>query len=159
MGVGAVLSQGGDTDSPVAYYSMKLLDRETRYSTIEKECLAVLLGIKAFETYLIGQHFILQTDSKALKWLQQFRDKNARLTRWSLALQPYTFTVQHRKGRDNGNADGLSRLPVDPVLRTEKEGRDVEHEEENSTPEASGSTTSSTPEASGSTTSSTRRTA
>ena len=34
-----------------------------------------------------------------------------RLTRWSLALQPYTFEIQHRKGRDNANADALSRLP------------------------------------------------
>ena len=32
----------GDTgmDHPVAYYSQKFLDREKRYSTIEKECLA-----------------------------------------------------------------------------------------------------------------------
>ena len=123
--MGAVLSQGGDIDSPIAYFSRKLLDRETRYSTIKKECLAVILGIKAFETYLVGQHFILQTDSRTLKWLHQFRDKNARLTRWSLALQPYAYTVQHRRGRDNGNADGLSRLPMDPVLCTKKKGRDV----------------------------------
>ena len=33
-----------------------------------------------------------------------------RLTRWSLALQPYTFEIYHRKGRDNANADALSRL-------------------------------------------------
>jgi len=31
--------------------------------------------------------------------------------RWSLALQPYSFTVQHRKGSSNANADALSRLP------------------------------------------------
>ena len=49
-GVGAVLSQPS-TDSdhhPVAYFSKKLLSREERYSTIEKECLAVKLGIEAF---------------------------------------------------------------------------------------------------------------
>ena len=75
-----MLSQGGDRyqDHPVAYYSRELLDRH--YSTIEKECLAMLLGIKAFEIYLIGYPFILQTDSHALKWLQQFKDKNMRLT-------------------------------------------------------------------------------
>ena len=87
--------------------------------------MAVLLGIKAFETYLIGRPFILQTDSRALTWLQQFKDRNVRLTRWSLALQPYTFTVQHRKGRENGNADALSRLPTDPCFALGKEGRDV----------------------------------
>ena len=27
-----------------------------------------------------------------------------RLTRWSLALHPYTFEIQHRKGQDNARA-------------------------------------------------------
>ena len=127
VGVGAVLSQGGEQDQPIAYFSRKVLERERHYSTIEKGCLAIHLGIKAFTTYLIGKPFVLQTDNRALTWLQTFKDKNARLTRWSLALQPYTFTVQHRKGRDNANADALSRLPVEgeesnPVLRTKEGG-------------------------------------
>uniref|UniRef100_A0A1X7TL15 Reverse transcriptase RNase H-like domain-containing protein n=1 Tax=Amphimedon queenslandica TaxID=400682 RepID=A0A1X7TL15_AMPQE len=43
-------------------------------------------------------------------WLHQFEEKNARLTRWSLTLQPYNFTVQHKKGLANANADVLSRM-------------------------------------------------
>ena len=35
------------------------------------------------------------------------------LCRWALALQEYTFTVVHRKGILNGNADALSRRPPD----------------------------------------------
>ena len=105
VGVGAVLSQGGEQDQPIAYFSRKMLERERHHSTIEKECLAIHLGIKAFATYLIWKPFVLQTDNQALTWwLQTFKDKNARLTRWSLALQRYTFTVQHRKGRDNANS-------------------------------------------------------
>ena len=107
VGVGAVLSQGDD-DYPIAYYSQKLLDREKRYSTIEQECLAIVLRIKAFQVHLIGKPFILQTDHRALQWIQRCRDKNARLMRWSLMLRPYNFTVQHRKGSHNGNADVLS---------------------------------------------------
>jgi len=42
VGVGAVLSQGGDNDRPIAYFSQKLLNREKKYSTLEKECLAAL---------------------------------------------------------------------------------------------------------------------
>ena len=51
VGVGAVLSQT-DTegyDHPVAYFSRKLLPREQKYATIEKECLAIKLGIEAFK--------------------------------------------------------------------------------------------------------------
>ena len=28
---------------------------------------------------------------------------------WALAMQEYSFTMQYRKGKDNGNADALSR--------------------------------------------------
>ena len=33
---------------------------------------------------------------------------NSRLIRWALALQPFNFTLKHRKRIDNANADGLS---------------------------------------------------
>ena len=125
VGIGAVLSQGVQ-DQPIAYYSRKLLGREQRYSTVEKECLAINLAIKAFANYLIGKPLVLQTDNRALTWLKSFREKNARLMRWSLVLQPYTFTVQHRKGRENANADALSRLPEEHhSFQLPKGGRDV----------------------------------
>ena len=38
-------------------------------------------------------------------------NSNARLTRWAMALQQYSFTVRYRLGKENGNADGLSRQP------------------------------------------------
>ena len=42
-GVGVVLSQLDESgaDHPVAYFSRKLLLRKQRYSTVEKECLAI----------------------------------------------------------------------------------------------------------------------
>ena len=95
-GVGGVLSQVDERgqDHPVAYFSRKLLARERRYSTIEKECLAIKLATNAF---------------RALEWLDRVKLDNSRLTRWSLALQPYQFKVIYRPGKDNGNADALSR--------------------------------------------------
>ena len=97
-GVGAVLSQldSKGCDRPVAYFSRKLLPREQRYSTVEQECLAIKLGVEAFKVYLIGRHFIVQTDHRSLKWLNRLKENNSRLTRWSLALQPFSFTVEHR---------------------------------------------------------------
>ena len=41
--------------------------------------------------------------------VQNMTNGNHRLVRWSLALQKYTFTVQHRPGKSHLNADGLSR--------------------------------------------------
>jgi len=59
--------------------------------------------------YLLGRHFTVQTDHRALEWLDRLKDNNARLTRWSLSLQPNKFTVIYRTGKANGNADALSR--------------------------------------------------
>ena len=113
-GIGAVLSQYGPDgeEHPVAYYSRKLLPREERYAAVEKECLAIKLGVHAFRVYLLGKPFIIQTDHRSLEWFHRLKENNSRLTRWSLALQPYCFIVEHRKGKDNCNADGLSRGPV-----------------------------------------------
>ena len=60
-GLGAVLSQADDQgeEHPIAYASRKLLPRETNYSTIEKECLAIVWALKFFHVYLYGQSFVI----------------------------------------------------------------------------------------------------
>ena len=113
-GVGAVLSQvdeGGD-EHPIGFFSRKLLPREEDYSTVEKECLAIKLAVEAFRVYLLGRHFVIQIDHHSLEWMERMKENNNRLTRWSLALQPFNFTIRYRKGKDNQNADALSRLPI-----------------------------------------------
>ena len=68
-GIGAVLSQideNGD-DHQIAYFSKNLLPREQRYSTVEKECLAIKLATHAIRVYLLGRKLIIQTDHRALK--------------------------------------------------------------------------------------------
>ena len=124
-GLGAVLNQRDDngSDHPVAYYNRKLLPREERYSTIEKE------SMSHFRTYLMGCQFTVETDHWALLWMDRLKDSNLRLTRWSLSLQPFDFTVTHRKGPKNRNADGLSRIPwgedAATKLAAEEGGRNV----------------------------------
>lgn len=112
VGLGAVLLQGeGDQQLPVAYISRKLFPRETRYSAVELECLAVKWALDSFRYYLLGRQFVLETDHRALKWLGQMKDTNTRITRWFLALQPYSFEVRYRAGTQNAVADYLSRHP------------------------------------------------
>ena len=111
-GIGAVLSQYDEMghDQPIAYFSKKLLPAEERYSTTEKECLAIKLSIQAFHSYLMGKAFTIQTDHRSLEWLNRVKDSNPRLTRWSLFLQSYDYVVEYRSGSANANADTLSRL-------------------------------------------------
>ena len=109
-GLGAVLTQYYDNcPFPVAYASRKLLDREKNYSTIEKECLAIVWAVQKFKYYLLGKEFILEIDHKPLIYLKKFRNENSRLMRWSLLLQPYRFRLVHIPGTSNCGADYLSR--------------------------------------------------
>ena len=63
IGLGATLLQNRDGHIfPVAYASRKLLDREKRYSVMERECLGIVWGIKKFALYLYSKQFTLQTD-------------------------------------------------------------------------------------------------
>lgn len=111
VGLGAVLLQEVEGERrPVVFLSRKLLDRETRYSTVEKECLAMKWAIDTLRYYLLGRHFFLETDHRALQWLHRMRDANMRIAGWYLALQPYDFTVHYRSGKSNVVADFLSRM-------------------------------------------------
>ncbi|XP_071063354.1 uncharacterized protein [Pseudochaenichthys georgianus] len=109
-GLGAVLLQGSsDNRHPVAYISRKLFPREVRYSTVEKEALAIKWALDSLRYYLLGREFTLETDHKALQWMGRMKDTNGRITRWYLALQPFRFNIQHIPGKDNVTADYLSR--------------------------------------------------
>lgn len=109
--IGAVLSQEMiDGDHPVSYISRKLLPREQNYSTIEKELLAIVWAIGSFSYYLDGRKFFVETDHNPLSWLHRMKDRNQRLLRWALSLQPFDFEVRYRRGTKNQNADSLSRI-------------------------------------------------
>lgn len=109
--LGAVVLQLGEDQvlHPVAYASRNLLPRETRYSTIERECLALVWAVQKFHLYLYGTHFVIQSDHQPLQYLQSDKDLNNRVLRWSLLLQEYSFAVDYIKGSDNVIADYLRR--------------------------------------------------
>ena len=64
VGIGAVLSQSDEKgqDRPIAYFSHKLLPRETKYATVEKECLAIVEEVRHFRVCVTGIPFTVQTD-------------------------------------------------------------------------------------------------
>ncbi|XP_070206100.1 uncharacterized protein [Littorina saxatilis] len=113
-GLGAVLMQEKDgVFHPVAYASRKLSTPESKYSTIERECLAVVWATQKFQPFLYGQTFVLETDHQPLRYLQTAKVVNSRLMRWSLLLQAYSFTVRVIPGSRNVGADYLSRACVE----------------------------------------------
>ena len=112
-GIGSVLLQEDEegVDHPVCYHSRKLDSAQRNYSTVEKECLAIVMTLKHFEVYLsTTKHPILVfTDHNPLVFLDRMKTSNQRLLRWSLALQEYDIQVLYIKGKDNVIANALSR--------------------------------------------------
>ena len=124
VSLGYILSQkdSNNKDRVVAYGGRSLRPDERKWTVTEKECLAVVEGIKAYREYLSHRPFTVYTDHKALQWLNNMKDPSNRLGRWALKLQEYQYTVVHKEGRKNGNADALSRRIYDnPNENTGKE--------------------------------------
>ena len=100
-GIGAVIFHrfpNGD-ERPIAYASRSLNSSEKNYSQIEKEGLAITLGVTKFYMYLFGRKFTLRTDHKPL--LKIFAPDSAtpvlaaaRLQRWSLLLSSYHYYAE-----------------------------------------------------------------
>ena len=111
-GVGAVLFQDFDNEQhPVAFFSKKLNAAQQNYSTIEKEALSLVLAYSHFEIYLSSSKGPIQvyTDHNPLTFINKFRGKNARLTRWSIFFQDKNLEIHHIKGSLNVVPDRLSR--------------------------------------------------
>ena len=81
------------------------------------EALAIIFGVKHFHQYVYGRTFTIQSDHKPLQYIFDESKPipsmtSARVQRWALTLGAYLYHICHKAGKDHGNADGLSRLPL-----------------------------------------------
>ena len=97
----------------VSYGSFSLTPAQRNYCTTRKELLAVLRFTREYRHYLLGRRFIVRTDHSSLTWLMRFKNAEGMLARWIEELSQYDMIIQHRPGKQHGNADGLSRIPDD----------------------------------------------
>ena len=117
--LGVVLTQNqSGHERVIAYASRTLTSAERNYTVTERECLAVVWGIRKFREFLEGFHFKVITDHSSLKWLHNLRNPTGRLARWSLELLEYDFEIIHRKGALHHVPDALSRISEDQEFST-----------------------------------------
>ncbi|XP_048843941.1 uncharacterized protein LOC125715915 isoform X3 [Brienomyrus brachyistius] len=113
LGAGAVLLQddGQGVSHPICFFGKKFDAHQRRYSTIEKETLAMLLALQHFDVYVgsTSQPVEVYTDHNPLVFLSRMYNNNQRLMRWALILQNYNIDIKHKRGCDNIVADALSR--------------------------------------------------
>lgn len=113
--IGAVLSQGPiGNDRPIAYASRTLNKTEERYSTTEKEFLAIVWAVNHFRPYLYGRKFRMFTDHQPLTF--SFTNANHRIIRGKLALEEFDYELIYKPGKQNVVADALSRVNIEKHL-------------------------------------------
>ena len=119
---GVLLQDFGEGWQPVSYDSQKLKPAETRYSTYDRELLAILRALRHWRCYLFGQHFEVITDHATLRHLMtQPLVTNSRRIRWLDEMSDYSFEILYAPGKTNP-ADPLSRIPyLDDVKDSELE--------------------------------------
>ena len=109
---GAILSQDlGNGLQPVAFESRKLKPAERNYAAQEKEMLALVHALRAWQCYLQGPKFTVKKDNRALTFVQSQKEISRRIARWIEFLQEYDYDISHVSGKENVAADALSRRP------------------------------------------------
>jgi len=115
-GLGAVLSQSQEDGQihPVAYASRALSEPEKRYAVTELETLAVVWALNHFHAYLYGHDVVVYTDHSAVKAVLETPNPSAKHARWWTKVYGSgvkSMQIVYRSGRENLNADALSRNP------------------------------------------------
>ena len=109
--LGTVISQDG---KPIVFYSRKLNDAQTHYTTMESKLLAIVETLEKFCNILLGQQIRVYTDHKNLTY-KNFNTE--RVMRWRLVLEEYGPELDYVKGESNIVADALSRLDLEPQIK------------------------------------------
>ena len=98
----------------VAYASRATSPPEKNYGITDLETLAVVWSLTLFKPYLYGQRVRIYTDHTAVKAVLLNTAASGKHARWwSKVYENGIGDVQicYRRGKDNHNADALSRIP------------------------------------------------
>ena len=116
--IGGVLSQLDENghDRPICLFSRVLNDSEKKYSTLEKEALGLVYGLR-LQKPIIGSFPVeVISDNAPLIYLMRSATANSRVARWQAATLDFDIiNFKHLPGKENVVADALSRKPFDIV--------------------------------------------
>jgi hypothetical protein len=74
------------------------------------ELTAIVWGCKQFRQYIWGWEFTIVTDHKMLIWIFKMIDPSSGVMMLKLKLQEFDYNIIYKKGKENGNSGGLSRM-------------------------------------------------
>lgn len=119
-GLGGVLSQEQEGRLRVIAYASRGLrgaeKNSTRYQSMKLELLAVKWAVcEKFRDYLLGATFVVYTDNNPLSHVMGSAKLKAVEQKWVADLSRFNFSIKYRPGKENQNADALSRRPHEPL--------------------------------------------
>ena len=96
------------------FISKQLTDTQRRYSTTEREALAIFTCLEEVRWLVIGSPYPTKvyTDHQALVSLLRQDDAHGRIAGWQVRLSEYDVEYIYVPGQDNTLADGMSRIPA-----------------------------------------------
>lgn len=111
--IGAELSQQQHgLWKPIAFFSRKLSPTQSRYSTFDRELLAIHSAVKHFRYFIEGRPFFIITDHKPLTHaMASAADRSPRQERQLSFIAEFTTDIRYLQGSENVVPDALSRAP------------------------------------------------
>jgi hypothetical protein len=105
-GLGCVLMQEGWV---ISYSSRQLRRHEEHYPIHDLELAAVVMALRKWRHYLLGNVVYIYINHKSLKYIFTQPDLNMRQRRWLELIKDYELEVHYHTGKANVVADALSR--------------------------------------------------
>ena len=118
-GIGIILTRKqGTEDRVIAYASRTLSKIQRNYSATKRELFAIVHFSLYFKNYLLGLHFLITTDHRALVWIYSFKEPDGMVARWIEKLGQFNFEIKHRAGKKIPHNDCLSRINTEDEEQT-----------------------------------------
>ncbi|CAB3379534.1 Hypothetical predicted protein [Cloeon dipterum] len=118
FGMGGVLQQKVEGIwQPLGFFSKKLCPAQQKYTTYDRELLAIYSTIRYFKHMLEARSFCIFTDHKPLTsaFKEEGKNRSPRQIRHLDFISQFSTDIRFVPGKDNLVADALSRIEIEAV--------------------------------------------
>ncbi|PKU60192.1 RNA-directed DNA polymerase [Dendrobium catenatum] len=134
--LGALLAQNNEEgkENALYYISRRLIGAESRYSPIEKHCLALIFAVQKLRHYMLSHKITLISKIDPLKFLMTRPALTGRLARWAVLLLQFEIIYMPQKAvKGQALADFLAAhpIPADSPLNDDLPDEQIMQVEEN----------------------------
>ena len=92
-----------------------LSDNKHNWIPIVLEARCVVWSIRYLRRFLSSAFFLIYANNECQQ-ISKIGESKPRIQRWMEFLSAYNYRLSYRRGRENANADFLSRLPLLPTV-------------------------------------------